>query len=58
MSGFAPLALDSLFVLNSTFSKSEETEAHKIVYYFPPSADYNKQHSDVGLSEALVHFAK
>ncbi|KAJ5066785.1 vacuolar fusion protein ccz1 [Anaeramoeba ignava] len=47
----------SFFIYNSTFSKSEETETDKIIFYYPETTTLKEQLQNVGLIEALTAYS-
>jgi len=49
--------LECFFVFDPSLG-DEETEGEKILYFFPPNIDLNRQKDYVGISEALVNFSR
>ena len=52
-----PSILEALFVFNPTLG-DENTEGEKILSFWPPETDLNKQKDYVGLAEALHSFTR
>lgn len=46
------------FVFNSTLSKREDDEDNKILFFYPSSENQGIKHREIGLCEAVIHFAE